>query len=466
MSIYEDSEECSTTPLEFFDTPPTQTAVERCFDVEFLPTSALRDGGVVEFYVPASNEEYIDVKNSKLYIRARIIKADNTECTNEVATPVNNFLQSMWSNVELMINNRLVTHSNNVHGYVSMLSHLIHDSDESLQSERQMQLNFKDTPGQMDVQDARHPNDAGWIPGYSWRHVQAPDEGEPSYVAIANDDPVGNNGLHQRWKLTRSSQIFEMLGSIRLDLFEQLRCLPSGVSLKLRLHPQKNIFCMMAMEPANQYKIDILAASFIVRKIKPSPGVLVGHEDALELKPAQYPMIRKECKSFAIPQGIAQFKQDNIFLGQLPTRVVVAMVDGDAFAGRYTKNPFNFKHYNANLVQLYADGKPVRSRPFQPDMNNRCYLESYNSLFKDKLDGDKGCIIKHEDWPRGYSLFCFTLSPDVDCDDHNSLIKHGNLRLEIQFDTALAEAIQLLVYAEFDNILKIDSDRQVLIDYV
>ena len=468
MSIFEGSEECSTSPLEFFDVPPTQTVVEKAYDVEFLPTSALRDGGVVEFFIPASTEDYIDLKNSKLLLQLRILKEDNALCTDEVVAPVNNFLQSMWSNVELMINDRLVTHSNNVHGYVSTISHLLHDSEESLASERQMQLNFKDTPGQMDITDARYPNNEHLIPGYSWRHrvVHAGEDAPPPYEMVAAGENAGNNGLHERWKLTRTSQVFEMLGGIRLDLFEQIRCLPNGVSLKLRLHPQKRAFALMWMEQAQRFKLDLQAASFIVRKMKPSPGVLLGHEDALRLKPAQYPLTRKECKSFAIAQGLSQFKQDNIFLGQLPNRVVIAMVDGDAFAGKHDKNPYNFKHYHTNLVQLYADGEPVRSRPFKPDMENRCYIESYGSLFQDKLDGDKGSIVKYEDWPRGYSLFAFKLSPDVDCDDHTSLIKHGNLRVEVQFDTALAQATQLLVYAEFNNILKIDADRQVLIDYV
>ena len=471
MSMFEGSEECSTTPLEFFDTPPTQTAIDKTFDVEYLPTSAIRDGGVVEFFVPASTEDYIDLMNSKLYIRAKLVRDNGQDCVDECVAPINNFLQSMWSNVELMINDRLITHSNNVHGYVSIISHLIHDSEEFLESERQMQFNFKDTPGQMDVVDARYPNENHWIPGFSWRFAErhgggGDNPGPPPYEAVGG--LVGNNGLHKRWRLTRESRVFEMLGSVRLDLFEQLRCLPNGINLKLRLHPQKAPFAFMWADDAHRFKLDLQAASFIVRKIKPTPGVLLGHEDGLKLKPAQYPIIRKECKSFAIPQGQAQFKQDNIFLGQLPSRVVIAMVDGDAFSGNRAKNPFNFKHNNANLVQLYADGDPVRSRPFRLNMEHNCYAECYNSLFRERgvNEVDKNCIVKHEDWPRGYSLFQFCLTPDVDCEDHTSLIKQGNLRVEVQFDTALAQPIQLLVYAEFDNILKIDADRQVLIDYV
>ena len=63
-------------------------------------------------------------------------------------------------------------------------------------------------------------------------------------------------------------------------------------------------------------------------------------------------------------------------------------------------------------------------------------------------------------------MFVFNLAPDAHCDDHGSLKKHNNLRAAVQFSVALALAVQLLVYAEVDNIVKIDSDRQVLVDYV
>ena len=82
MSIREGSEECSISPLEVFDIPPTQTAIEKSYDVEYLPTSALQEGGVVEFYIPASNEDYVDLKNSKLYIKAKI--------TNDVGGDLDN----------------------------------------------------------------------------------------------------------------------------------------------------------------------------------------------------------------------------------------------------------------------------------------------------------------------------------------------------------------------------------------
>ena len=45
------------------------------------------------------------------------------------------------------------------------------------------------------------------------------------------------------------------------------------------------------------------------------------------------------------------------------------------------------------------------------------------------------------------------------------LIKQGNLHVEIHFAEALAGTINDVLYAEFDNVIEIDRNRQVLFDY-
>ena len=68
---------------------------------------------------------------------------------------------------------------------------------------------------------------------------------------------------------------------------------------------------------------------------------------------------------------------------------------------------------------------------------------------------------------KGISLvFSFDLTPDMDAEDHYALIKHGNLRLELEFVAALADPVSILIYAEFDNIVEITADRHIQIDYV
>jgi hypothetical protein len=45
------------------------------------------------------------------------------------------------------------------------------------------------------------------------------------------------------------------------------------------------------------------------------------------------------------------------------------------------------------------------------------------------------------------------------------LIIQGNLRVEIHFAEVLAETINIVLYAEFDDVIEIDRNRQVLFDY-
>ena len=66
----------------------------------------------------------------------------------------------------------------------------------------------------------------------------------------------------------------------------------------------------------------------------------------------------------------------------------------------------------------------------------------------------------------------FLLTPDIsdpdlsaNCAGHWNLVKHGSLRLEVRFEKALSVTINCIVYAEFDNVLKIDFSRQVIVDF-
>jgi hypothetical protein len=42
------------------------------------------------------------------------------------------------------------------------------------------------------------------------------------------------------------------------------------------------------------------------------------------------------------------------------------------------------------------------------------------------------------------------------------LIKQGNLRVEIHFAEALTATINVVIHAEFDNVIEIDRNKQVL----
>ena len=94
-------------------------------------------------------------------------------------------------------------------------------------------------------------------------------------------------------------------------------------------------------------------------------------------------------------------------------------------------------------------------------------MRSYASLFTGTglMGEDQGNGISREEYADGYTLFAFDLTPDSDNSGHFHVVKTGNLRLELHFSMQLARAINVIVYAEFDNVIEIDKARNVLFDY-
>jgi hypothetical protein len=66
------------------------------------------------------------------------------------------------------------------------------------------------------------------------------------------------------------------------------------------------------------------------------------------------------------------------------------------------------------------------------------------------------CLKSKEFYAKGNTLFGFDLTPDMSEIGAFQLIKQGNLRVEIHFAEALTATINVIMYAEFDNVIKIE----------
>ena len=151
--------------------------------------------------------------------------------------------------------------------------------------------------------------------------------------------------------------------------------------------------------------------------------------------------------------------QGNLVLGQLPTRTVIGVVDNDAYNRVITKSPFHFKHNSINFMTLCHDGVQIPAKLLQPDFANDRSIRSYPRLFSQtgQYYRDTGNNISREQYKNGCALFAFDLTSQMDSGEVGfELIKHGNICIEIRFANATARTLTILVFAEHDNLLKID----------
>jgi hypothetical protein len=116
---------------------------------------------------------------------------------------------------------------------------------------------------------------------------------------------------------------------------------------------------------------------------------------------------------------------------------------------------------------VYLDGQQHGIKPLTTNFANGQYISSFMSLFSgiDKANRDEGNDIDRFDFANGYALYAFDLTPDLSEDDHFNLARQGTVRVDMKFANALPNTITVVAYAEFENIIEIDRNRNVIFDF-
>ncbi|XP_061190601.1 uncharacterized protein F54H12.2-like [Saccostrea echinata] len=416
--------------LSLFASPTNQVAVEKVYFTEARPISSLSADSPIEMVISGAGAEYIDLKRSRLYIKARILKADGTSLTaNEKTGIINLPLQSMFSQMDVYLNNKLVSFNTNNYPWKSYLKTILFSGRDELSSQKQSELFFKD-------------------------------EGN---LGDANAYNGGNAGLVLRYGYTQQSKTFKLEGNLMEDIFDIDKYLINGVDIYIKLFRSSAPFVIMSAAASPAYKLELQDVVYKLAKVRVDQGVLLNHSKQIETTPVKYPITRNELKMNTIPKGSTEFYWDNIFPQAIPDRLVVALVDQKAVNGDYTKNPFNFENFDLTDVGVYINGESVPGRPLQTDFTAGHFSTAYTRLFEacGKWNRDEGLIITRSNFGNGYSLFVFTIDPCGFGEEYLNLIRRGNTRLELKFKQATTKAANVLVFATFSSLLEIDRSRDI-----
>ncbi|KAG8238187.1 hypothetical protein J437_LFUL014063 [Ladona fulva] len=214
--------------LDLFSLPPTQTSIEGGQWVHYKPVSSLSDDAPLEFVVPGHGDDYVDLSHTLINITACITGIKDEESAI-LYGPVNLWLHSLFSQVDVFLNQKLVTPSSHAYPYRAYIETLLNYGPAAKNSHLTSALWYSDTPGSM-------------------------------------DDCVNNAGAVRRRAFTADSKEVERMGHLHCDLFNHEKFLPNGVEMWLKLVRSKSGFNVMSARQLENVRVRITDASLLVRR--------------------------------------------------------------------------------------------------------------------------------------------------------------------------------------------------------
>ena len=336
-------------------------------------------------------------------------KAKEEETADEEPVPlitqVNNILHSIFSNVEVYINNQQIYNSNGLYAHKSYISN-----------------NFK-----------------GAISEYKGvLHCEGYDcEEFPDEIMEA---PLSEPFFTRRKKMLSRPDGFMLYGKLGEDFFSTSELLYPNMKNRLRLIRARPNFYMIRDNP--NVSLGIVDCSLYTRRIALKDDFLKKRLDLLAYTPVEFNYLETLAKTFTIPARQNQFIQENIFNNAPVRRIAIAMNTNSAFTGFYTKNPFWYQEFDLRQIRILG-GQPKVD--FDVAENCRFYITTMKAMnFQDDIPS-----IPIDNFKDHYVLvFDLTSMQDATENFHYPELIGEPLRLELNFTFPLEHVTELIALGE------------------
>ena len=152
------------TELSLFSQPPSDVTHQRIQFVDYNSTSQLNSGAIT-FNIPASANQYLDLKKSKLCLKVKIVKADGSPLTDaDVVAPVNLFAHTFLEQIDLQLQQELVSESaSQNYGYKAYIETLFQHGKDAQDTFLQSQCFFRDRAGFFESMDRNPRANLGFV---------------------------------------------------------------------------------------------------------------------------------------------------------------------------------------------------------------------------------------------------------------------------------------------------------------
>ena len=422
--------------LEFFERPHVPINYEGAYDQKVFPHVGCR-GPQLDFFVTAENKNCIDLNRICLALDVSLYTTDGKTLVTPGTDPVliygNNLLHSLFSHVQLFLNGKLISSSNNNYHHAAFVETELTSDTEGKQTWAQCQ-------------------------GYRYR-------GDTKQYAEQKDKIMDAFTKRGNYNIS-------LYGAPHVDFFECERFLLPGVTLHLRLYRAPSNCSLEAVgtldtdaikaSDQTPYSVVIEKASLFVNKVVLSDSVKMSNERALSKSPAAYPYIENLNKSFIIQAGQNCFFKENIFGTEPIRRLTMCMVTNSHFRGTtIASTPFSYGKFGLQKVEIQrGNGVPIAGTPMDTGNGTRLYYNTKSPLGFNR----SGNGILMQDFEDNHFILVFDLTSTREASKSFTLFPEltgAGITLKLAFDAALTTAVELFLIGERFSQIYIDSHRNI-----
>ena len=393
-------ESASHSSLELFDKISLLEHVQWFNIQQTFPINSLNEASI-EFQLETDRNIFLDLQEIALSLKFSVLKGNRKiEDTDDVYL-VNNFLHSLFSNVEVFLNNEQVHTSNGLYPHKAFLSN-----------------ELSGTKGRKEAITIGQ--------GYTY-------EANPN-------DKTAQVFIDRKTETLRDE--IEVYGPLAVDLFTCGKLLLPNVNVRIRLIRSRPQFYLFT-DSTEEIQVKITAASLFSRQVAIDEHKLLEIKSNIRKQPAAYNYIESVPKTYIIPKGQNQFIQENIFNNGPIRSLAIAMQINGSFTGQKKENPFNYRKFGLREVKIVRGNQTVIEMKCEDNL--RPFVETMKAL--KFTDDGPGINLNHYE---NHYVLAFDLTSMQESNVHLYYpdVVAASLRLELYFSKPLTETIEVFVLGE------------------
>lgn len=434
--IDEKSPNSVTSGLDLFSFPETNVSLSKSYYKEFSPYFPITDSPYL-FKIP-STSSFLDFKHMYLFTewQMKVTNAAGTNDVNTQATDNCSTIQAFGSNfirnVKVYVADKEVFNANNLYAF----------------------KNFFDTELNYSM-DAKRSHLA--VTGYRVDNL---------------DDPnlAAGQGFIDRKNLFLGGNRAQFITKINADIFNIDKYFLNNTEVEIAIYPHDVNFVTQAPGlAANRHVTMTLRACklhVLYHDLVDGLALSFANQLAKPFERVKYALRGTEMKTIFVDGG-RNSVDVNLFNGKIPRRLTIGMLSRGDFDGDRATSPFNFKNFDLRNIRVLWNGLENPSIAYDLNFGADRYVRAYHDM-------QAACGFAFSPYSNGITMtrfkessciFVFNLTANLEDEKGCELIRHGTTTLRAQFGTNIpVGGMTMIIYAEFDSLMKIDNDRNITTD--